>query len=741
MKKSNPIVLENSSAWKQRIQIGFLALILASVVAVMVWNTSELNRVLERSTGQYVKDVSYQLTSDIAARVNSHELALQQLADSIPRLTDDETTEEFLKRKAKILDFDALVLISKEGDSIPKDFDITGLQDFSGIKQSFDGETALTYVEGQNLLYSTPVYADGEIDKVLVGVRKKEAMQALIQPKSFGGSGLSCIVGSEGEVVVSPTDLKPVLQLEDIIASGSDEQAVNAVEQMKEDMKNKASGVFYFTSVGGRRLVMSYHALGINDWILLTLVPADLISGEATAYMYRSFAIVGVIIVVFILFIFLTIRFYRKNRKQLEKIAFTDPLTGGMNNAAFQMEFQKLTEDTLPSTYTVALMNVKGFKLINENFGILAGNDILKHIYFVLKNHVKKGELVARGEADYFFLALKENQKHLIQERLNAMEKDINAFDKYADIHYYLVMQQAAYIVDEPEIHAAIAQNRARTAYRMRREEGKCSFYSWDLTEQMKKEQELNLSFDFALQNQEFQIYLQPKVYLQNGVVGGAEALVRWKYPKRGMISPAEFIPVFETTGQIVDLDKEVLKTVCADINEAKKKGIEMPPVSVNLSKLNIKKAGIIDQINEIINSYSIDKDAISFEMTESVSINDKEAMNKLIDDLRNMGFKVEIDDYGTGSSTLKTLSDSNFDTLKLDRSFISSIGSDKMNTIVKSTINMANNLNMKIVAEGVESEDQINFLVENNCYIAQGYYFSKPIEKDTYFKKLKNNE
>ena len=166
-----------------------------------------------------------------------------------------------------------------------------------------------------------------------------------------------------------------------------------------------------------------------------------------------------------------------------------------------------------------------------------------------------------------------------------------------------------------------------------------------------------------------------------------------------------------------------------------------MPPVSVNLSKLNIKKAGIIDQINEIINSYSIDKDAISFEMTESVSINDKEAMNKLIDDLRNMGFKVEIDDYGTGSSTLKTLSDSNFDTLKLDRSFISSIGSDKMNTIVKSTINMANNLNMKIVAEGVESEDQINFLVENNCYIAQGYYFSKPIEKDTYFKKLKNNE
>lgn len=199
MKKSNPIVFENSSAWKQRIQIGFLALILASVVAVMVWNTSELNRVLERSTGQYVKDVSYQLTSDIAARVYSHELALQQLADSIPRLTDDEATEEFLERKAKILDFDDLVLIGKEGDSIPKDFDITDLQDFSGIKQSFDGETALTYVEGQNLLYSTPVYSDGKIDKILVGVRKKETMRPLFSLKVLGEAGYPALWEARGK--------------------------------------------------------------------------------------------------------------------------------------------------------------------------------------------------------------------------------------------------------------------------------------------------------------------------------------------------------------------------------------------------------------------------------------------------------------------------------------------------------------------------------------------------------------
>ena len=735
MKKSNPIVFENSSAWKQRIQIGFLALILASVVAVMVWNTSELNRVLERSTGQYVKDVSYQLTSDIAARVYSHELALQQLADSIPRLTDDEATEEFLERKAKILDFDDLVLISKEGDSIPKDFDITDLQDFSGIKQSFDGETALTYVEGQNLLYSTPVYSDGKIDTVLVGVRKKETMQALIQPKSFGGSGLSCIVGSEGEVVVSPTDLKPFLQLEDIIASGSDEQAVNAVEQMKEDMKNKASGVFYFTSVGGRRLVMSYHALGVNDWILLTLVPADLISGEANAYMYRSFAIVGGIVVIFTLFIFLTIRFYRKNRRELEKIAFTDPLTGGMNNAAFQMEFQKLTEDAPPSTYTVALMNVKGFKLINENFGILAGNDILKHIYFVLKNHVKKGELVARGEADYFFLALKENQKHLIQERLNAMEKDINAFDKYADIHYYLVMQQAAYIVDEPEIHAAIAQNRVRTAYRMRREEGKCSFYSWDLTEQMKKEQELNLSFDFALQNQEFQIYLQPKVYLQNGVVGGAEALVRWKHPKRGMISPAEFIPVFEKNGNICKLDLYVFEEVCKILNKWKETGKNIVPVSVNLSRVHFRNLNFLRDFADIKNKYKIPDGYLELEITESVFFNEEQRLlvKNAVDKMHTYGILCSLDDFGVGYSSLGLLKEFNVDTIKLDRQFFINIESSKTQNVIESFIGLAEKLGIGVVAEGIETTEQLDFLRRVKCSMVQGYIFSKPLAAEDF--------
>lgn len=730
MKKSDHSAGNYPSAVRQGFQIGFLAMILAGVIAAMMWNTSKLNKVLEYSTGQYVKDVSYQLTGDIAARVHSQELSLEQLADSVPRLQDTGAVEEFLQRKAEILDFDALILIDRDGNTLPDGFDMAGAEDLSSIRSSFEGMKAVAYVEGQDLLFSAPVYTNGKVEMVLAGVRKKETMQALIQPKSFGGSGLSCIVDIEGRVVVSPTDVKPFLELGDIFASGLDAETTGAIMQMQEDMKNKTSGVFSFLAVDGSRLVMAYHALGVNDWFLLTLVPADLISGGANAYIFQSFAIVGGVIVLSALFIVMTIRFYRKNRRELEKSAFTDPLTGGMNNAAFQRECQRFTEAAPPFTYTVALLNVKGFKLINEIYGIEAGNDTLKYMYAVLKKHIREGELAARGEADYFFLALRENDPEAIQERLDSVIRDINSFTKYADIKHYLIIRQGACLVDEPGLDTAILQDRARTAFRMGQEENRCAFYSADLTKKLQKEQELNVLFESAIQGREFQVYLQPKVRLKDGSLGGAEALVRWNHPHLGTISPGDFIPVFEKSENICVLDLYVFEEVCRLLKQWRDAGEDMVPVSVNLSRVNFKNLHFLLAYARVKEKYDIPDGFLELEVTESVFFDEQQraALWNSVEQMHMHGLSCSLDDFGVGYSSLGLLKEIDVDTIKLDRQFFVDIENPKAQNVVESFVRLAEKLGIHVVAEGIETREQLEFLRRIRCEMVQGYVFSKPL-------------
>ena len=227
----------------------------------------------------------------------------------------------------------------------------------------------------------------------------------MIQPQSFGGEGLSCIINPYGEVVLSPTELKPFLQLDDIFSEGADSRTVESIRQMEQDMPQNRSGAFAFTAVDGTELILSYQPIEVNGWVLLTLVPAELIAGSADAYTVRTFLIIALIAAVSAWLLAMIIVTFRRNRRQLEKNAYTDPLTGGMNLTAFREKCRQLLEQSPPGSCTVILLNMRGFKMINEFFGIQAGDDLLRYVYRVLQKAVSPRELAARGEADNFFSA------------------------------------------------------------------------------------------------------------------------------------------------------------------------------------------------------------------------------------------------------------------------------------------------------------------------------------------------
>ena len=243
--------------------------------------------------------------------------------------------------------------------------------------------------------------------------------------------------------------------------------------------------------------------------------------------------------------------------------------------------------------------------------------------------------------------------------------------------------------------------------------------------------------FTEALKNGEFCVWYQPQVDMRTGVIRGAEALVRWQKKNGELIPPDQFVPDLEKEGVMPLLDEEVLRIVCGDICDAKQKRYSFCPVSVNLSRLHAGRKGISGILREITEEYGIGKGELSFEITETAKgPDDGERMPQLARYLQRKGFRIAMDDYGMGNSTLKLLQEIRFDILKLDRFFISRIGDPKAEVILSSTITMAEALGLEVIAEGVENREQIRFLLKHGCCFAQGYYYSRPLTKERYMMR-----
>ncbi|WP_418973077.1 EAL domain-containing protein [Allofournierella sp.] len=695
--------------------------------ALLLWNSSALKRELAHSTEEYVMDVSAQLAGDISSRLDSFQQALESVACTLSPLPDQDALQASLNRQAQILGFDALAVIAPGGAAVPQGFPKEYLQDRQN--ELFSGP-AVTYLGGQDLLFSVPLEAGGPAGHILAGVRSKENIQALIEPKSYNGRGLTCIVNSSGAVVISPTDLKPFLQLGDIFSSGADAKAQQAISHMITGMAAQRSGVFQFTAVDGSNLVLSYHPLNANGWILLTLVPADLISGNAGAYIFRSFLLIaGGLLVLGLLFLAL-VQTYRANRRQLESVAYTDPLTGGLNRAAFQRAYQKLASGMPPSSCTLVFLDVKGFKLINESLGVRAGNKILQYICQTLQQHLQPGEIAARVNADQFVLCLQESAPGQVQARLDKMVGAINSAGRPAELQYALTIPQGACLIDDPATDLMLIEERARTACKLQSERSVCSFYNSDLIEKIKREQELNAQLPLSLAHGDFYVYLQPKVRLRDGALGGAEALVRWRHPQYGMIPPGEFIPLFERNGSVCTLDLYLFEQICALLRRWMDQGRAPLPISFNLSRVHFKNPNYLEPFLRLKEQYRIPNGILEMELTESTFFDEqqRQLVQSSIVEMHRHGFLCSLDDFGVGFSALALLKDFDVDAIKLDRQFFSEIASSKSRAVISGFIALAQTLGIHTVAEGIETREQADFLRQAGCDMIQGFYFSKPL-------------
>ncbi len=428
----------------------------------------------------------------------------------------------------------------------------------------------------------------------------------------------------------------------------------------------------------------------------------------------------------------------------VKRIAFTDSLTGALNIGGMMRQYGQQRIQINLNDYTVCFMNVKNFKLINRDFSFRQGDKLLGSFVNFVNGFMLPEEMIARLGGDNFITVIRDDRVNDFIKLMNPLGLNIDVDGQRVDVN--MSFRMGLYdVCDDVDLGEAIS--RASTALSVARREG-TEDHVWfrkDMREAEFSEKQITYEFRQAIINKEFAVYYQPKVHLKKDELCGCEALVRWK--KNGeIIPPMSFIPALEHDGTICELDLYVLETVCRDIRDWIQKDIEPVTVSVNFSKHHLKNENFARQIIAIMERYNVDPRYIEVELTETACYEDYNTLKGFIELMKEHNIKVSIDDFGTGYSSLSLLKDLKVDVIKLDQSFVRSIdeqvGERSVSTeiVIKNIVNMVDELSMEIIAEGVETSEEADFLRDVSCDMAQGYLYDKPMGHDDYETVLRGS-
>lgn len=425
------------------------------------------------------------------------------------------------------------------------------------------------------------------------------------------------------------------------------------------------------------------------------------------------------------------------NARELSRRADFDQLTGIYNSSAFFRQTQAMLREDLESDYILERFNVENFKLINDLFGVKMGDNILKHLSEAISDSVRKvGGTYGYLGNDHFAVCFKRKYFDLgILERKFGDRAVLRAefgIDIKINVGIYEVNNHdlsVVHICDRAKLAVQTIKGNARKCY---------AFYTDEMRQNLIREQEITNEMQTALDNREFIIYLQPIYSTTTLMPVYAEALVRWKHPRKGLVSPGDFIPIFEKNGFISKLDHYVWEEVCCYIKQRRDEGKGEIPISVNVSRTSLYNPYLAEDILALMERYEVSAKLLKIEITESAYNNCEQLIQRTAEKLKKGGLNVLIDDFGSGYSSLNTLKDLTADTLKIDMKFMGGFEtSQRAGNILTSVVRMAKWLDMPVVAEGVETKTQVEFLRSIGCDYIQGYFFSKPLPINEFEMKI----
>ena len=447
-------------------------------------------------------------------------------------------------------------------------------------------------------------------------------------------------------------------------------------------------------------------------------------------------------IFIILLVIIAIIVFIKWREYYYKKLLHTDTLTQIPNKQYFMKTAEKILDNNSDKSYLLTSLDARNFKLINERFGHIVGDQTLMNIAKNIKSKFHKNGLYARSQGDSFLILVEDtSQNHELLKSLVDLDISIHNTTNYKVPLKIGVCPIPRY---NPALSLSLYIDRANIAkkYTSARNTNYICYFTDDMNKKLNMKNMIESEMVRALSKGEFVVYYQPKYEIANDTIIGAEALVRWNHKEKGIISPGVFIPVFERNGFIVDLDFYVYEQVLKMQKHRLDMGKKVIPISMNVSRCHLSDTNFVDKLEAVVAKYKVPKQYIEMEITESIFSQEDSSAIALIYNLKEHGFTISMDDFGSGYSSLNLLRKVPIDTLKIDKVFIDSTEDvQRSQVIVEEIINMASKIHVKTICEGVETQSQRDFLKIAGCNMVQGYFYSKPLPYEDFSDLLNSSK
>ncbi len=670
---------------------------------------------LAKTAQDVIDDIAIQQDFETKYMLDMAKNNLISLSNTIE--TNDYSTNKltlFLKTQLEILGFDNLFFLDKNNEIIVSsvsDDDIANIN-YPAEIASNNSDFIASYVSGTTGntvigLRSPLIYCDGMAGYIYAEYSIELIFARITVALNQGGYGE--FLDENGNILFSTIDYYNTY----------------GMGEFKEDMTSQ-------TNNSGVHTLVLYADKNSLDGIM-------------------NIRILAIVLIVFVYFAFSAfgiITYYTlKSKMKAEKKADYDELTGLPNLEKFKKEVEKILTANPNKKYGLVKVDIKNFKAVNEIFSYEVGDKVLCAFKKVNDIVLEKTFIMGRSGGDQFVMFAGNG----FFDNLDNISPHYEAYLKQSVVelsNYHLSFTYGRYFIEEGNSDLNDIFNKLNIAHNIAKtnEGSKVCDFEQSYKEKILRIAEITNKMEKALKGGELGPYLQPKFDLKENVIKGAEALVRWTEPSGKMIFPDEFIPLFESNGFIIDVDKYVLEQICIKIREWLDHGYDCVPISVNFSRMHLINPDFISGLIQIVDKHEVPHNFIEIELTETTISDNESALEKLFDDLHRANFAVSIDDFGSGYSSLGMLQNFKVDTLKLDRSFLINKKKDGRGALViEGIVKLAHSIGINLVAEGVEEEEQVEFLKSLNCELAQGYFYSRPIPlaefEDKYIKPTLANK
>ena len=701
--------------------------------------TYMLNRI-EANTNNSIETIVKNDANNLKTQITEQKAILQSITNEIlsDNIVDTKKIFDMYERSDVTSHFIRMAIMYENGRTITNDGHEVNYSDeidnFFSNNEIHISENRISKIDEEEItIYSQAISIENEKIAILLIV-KTESYKDTFSNKVFEGKGFSYIVNKDGTIIVSANTDKEtgnlIENIEQMLVGSSRERFEASKNTIQDNIKNEVSGSRTLQTTDGQ-YYMVYEPIGANDWSIATFIPSKAIAGEANRALLTTFILAIIVILIILSICIYIVISNNKKQKQLFEYAYIDPITKKGNIYYFRKRGQEiLDKEKSKENQYLLVLDINKFKMINKAYGYKTGDTILNGIGEELEQILGKQSLICRYSNDYF--AVLFEYKEDIRKIVNTLVKNIENLKIDSNV-YNLSVNMGIYKLTDADTNISVAMDKAIIAHSASKGDVFDKFHIYDekMEKELEKESKIEQEMYQALMNKEFKVYYQPKMYTKNEELYGAEALVRWKHNGK-MVPPSEFVPLFEKNKFILKLDVYVFEQVCSDMKTWKEKYGKEPVVSVNVSRDHFLDEHFLEKYMMIAAKYGVNTNNIDLEITESATVEAGIDIIEIMNKMKKLGFLISIDDFGTGYSSLSTLQDMPADILKIDKSFVDRIGKNEKN-MIDYILTMAKELKLTTIAEGVETKEQRDYLLEKGCDIIQGYYYAKPMPEEEF--------